>query len=617
MDKQEHVLSDFPFFLQKGGIFAVPCLHYTMEMAAAVRQAFAALKPDCVAVELPETLQLPFLHGASRLPDLSVVATSNEKGSSLYYLVEPCDAAFEGLRSALESQIPAYCIDLEVGNYPQFQEGFPDPYAMQRIGLKKYYEAYQQEVLTKKPPRSSLDHQRELYMAKRLKELSFQYDRILFIGGMFHVEKVLSFIDHSSFPSFSTSPQVSYQLCTLTEEASREVMGECGWITLSYEQARDPSLPQPFPPDRQKLLYQLFKEAIPPYIKQTGHAFPGYHLRNIMKFSRNYALLTGHLLPDMFQLLSAAKGCVDHNYAYEVWELATAYPHLRNIEGLPELALTAEEVWGGRKWIRFHLREKGKKSSFSQRKRRKDRLPFRFSPPSPFTMCSYPPEDLIVENFGNFLQKKGVQLATEEGARTVPFTTSLGEGIDTKETIRHWAEKTLYVKMGGRPSGGVGSVVVIFDEDRPEEGHDYEEKYPWKMTWLGEHEQESDMALYATSIEKKVVGPGISRCEYGGFMMSYPPRRMWDVWGDPDYQECRTKAEVLLVAAIDYAVKPLVVYVAATPPRSALKSYAKRFGKKLLYLPMGQLSPLTLQKLRVFHVLDSHSRRTNANEYIF
>ena len=94
--------------------------------------------------------------------------------------------------------------------------------------------------------------------------------------------------------------------------------------------------------------------------------------------------------------------------------------------------------------------------------------------------------------------------------------TSLEDGIDTRETIRHWHEKKLYVKMWGKPPGGVGSIVVIFDDDSQQEGKSYEEKFPWKTTWIGEHEQESDMALYATPLASNVVGPGISRCEYGG-----------------------------------------------------------------------------------------------------
>ena len=99
--------------------------------------------------------------------------------------------------------------------------------------------------------------------------------------------------------------------------------------------------------------------------------------------------------------------------------------------------------------------------------------------------------------------------------------------------------------------------------------------------------------------------------------MSYPPRRMYDVWHDPDYEGCRTKAEVLLMAAIDYAVKPLISYVGSKPPRSQLKSYARRFGKKIVYIPIGQLSPVTLNKIRAFHVLDGYDKREMADEYIF
>ena len=55
----------------------------------------------------------------------------------------------------------------------------------------------------------------------------------------------------------------------------------------------------------------------------------------------------------------------------------------------------------------------------------------------------------------------------------MPFASSLEDGIDTSETIRHWPEKKLYVKVQGKPPGGVGSMVVIFDEDQGEEGSIY------------------------------------------------------------------------------------------------------------------------------------------------
>lgn len=615
-------MSTEPFYIQSGNIYAVPTLHYTMETAAEVFRVFNLLRPDCVAVELAESMQLQLLHAASRLPDISIVSAETIGIPILYYLCEPCDPAFEGLRCALENHTAAYCIDLDVEGYKSTREMVPDPYAIQRIGLKEYYDIYRKITAESGEPPSKLDIDRETYMARRLKELSLSYDRVLFIGGMYHIERVLDLVKESSFPTLKHARRDFITLSTLTENSCRDVLAEFGWLSLNYEMAREQRLSVkqdsilPFPPDRQKIILQLFKQASSKYVETTGNQFPSYNLRNTMKFARNYALTTNRLLPDLYQILAAAKGCVDSNYAYEVWELATHYPYLRNVDGLPELDLTIDQVWGASKLIRFHLKQQSPKS-FLNRHQRKDSSKQRLYPPGPFTLCSYPPEDLIVEDFGKFLKKKGTQLLTEDAARSAPFTSSIEDGVDTKETIRHWAEKKLYVKIRGKPPGGVGSVVVIFDEDSSEENERYEEKFSWRTTWLGEHSQESDMALYATPLSHKVVGPGISRCEYGGFMMSYPPRRLMDVWGDPDYTVCRTKSEVLLMAAIDYAVKPVIVYVAAKPPRSALKSYAQRFGKKIVYIPIGQLSPVTLNKLRAFHVLDGQDKRGIAGEYIY
>ncbi len=602
-----------PFYIQKNNIYAVPVTHYNMEMAAQVRLAFLELKPACVAVELAETIQLPLLHAASRLPDISIVMMESAQGAPQFYLAEPCEAAFEGLRSALERGIPAYCIDLDVDQYPNIREPIPDPYAIQRVGLKSFYEAYQNHCRTHGVIKTHHDAEREMYMAKRLKELSLLHDSVLFVGGMAHIARILELIDRNHFPTLNPVSRESVQLCTLSEASCREVMAEFPWMTCQYENEREEMAKLP---DRQKLILHLLNEAADKYVQATGNPFPRYNYRNIMKFLRNYALINHQLMPDLFQILSASKGCVDHNFAYEVWNIATEYPYRKNTDNLQELNLTVEDVWGKSKIIRFHRKEQSRKP-FGFRKRGKDRSQIRFTPPGPFAICSYPPEDLVVEGFAEFLKKKGTQIFTDDAARTVPFSTSIEDGIDTRETIRHWHEKKIYVKVRGKPPGGVGSIVIIFDEDSQEEGKKYDEKYPWKTTWLGEHTQESDMAFYATSVQANVVGPGISRCEYGGFMMSYPPRRLFDVWSDPDYETCRSKPEVLLMAAIDYAVKPLIVYVASKPPRTAFKSFASRYGKKIVFLPIGQLSPIKINKIRAFHVLDGYDKRQIADEYIY
>ena len=184
------------------------------------------------------------------------------------------------------------------------------------------------------------------------------------------------------------------------------------------------------------------------------------------------------------------------------------------------------------------------------------------------------------------------------------------DGIDLRETIRNWHQKKIYVRHTAKYSGNVGAVVIIFDEDRTE-------RYGYLTTWLGEHQNESDMAFYSTHPFDHIVGPGVGRAEYGGLMMTLPPRRLFDVWQDPDYEMAQTKAERLLMAALDYSVDPYVVYVAAKPPRSFFRSLAARVNRKIVYLPLGQLSPSKLKKLRVVHVLDGYDRREDAKQYIW
>jgi hypothetical protein len=124
------------------------------------------------------------------------------------------------------------------------------------------------------------------------------------------------------------------------------------------------------------------------------------------------------------------------------------------------------------------------------------------------------------------------------------------------------------------------------------------------------------MSFYSTPAGEIMDGPGISRCHYGGFMLTYPPMRVYDIWKDPFFDMARSKPERLLMAAIDYCLEKNVVYVAASPPSGWCRSFAARLGKRILYIPIGVFSPVTLKKIREFHVLDGHHVRRYAHRYI-
>lgn len=645
---------------QFGPVHALPVLHYRLEFAHLVREAVHRVKPDCIALELPPTLEGPFLRGVARLPEVSVLRYGTKaKGGreeTVYLLIEPTDPLVEGARLALEREIPLRLVDVDADSYPLHHEALPDPYAIHRIGLTAYYEEYL-KACTAVPPGPE-DRRREQGMAFRLQELARQHGRILFVCGMFHLTRVKElFTRPQAAPLERVRREVA--LFNLHPDSTREILGEFPFLSAVFEQRRGGLPPEPdeggatlrkrfnafeliaggkreIPeeeilrhavarsarhagregefPDRQRIIFRLFQEAARHYRQETGEPVHLWQKRAFFRFARNYALASGMLLPNLFQLLTSARGCVDDNFAYAFWRLATHYPWQRETSDVPTIAISPEEFWGGARRIRFRPREKRQKglSHLGFLKRKKEKRPGEwlegFDDPS---ICSYPPEDVVIEEYGRFLKRKGAMQLSEELSRTEPFTASLLDGVDMRETLRNLHEGRIYVRENQRAKGGVGGVVVVFDEDRENR------KYPYRMTWLGEHEQESDMAFYATPPAENIVGPGICRCEYGGFLLSYPPRRMMDVWRDSDYAFARAKSEVLLLAALDYSPEKHVVYAAPRPPRSMFRQIASRMGKKIVYIPLGALSPVKLKSLRVLHILHGHDKREIAKDYVW
>ncbi len=59
------------------------------------------------------------------------------------------------------------------------------------------------------------------------------------------------------------------------------------------------------------------------------------------------------------------------------------------------------------------------------------------------------------------------------------------------------------------------------------------------------------------------------------------------------------------------------VYVAARQPRSIFRSIAARLNRSIPCVPIGQLSPTKLKRIRVVHVLDGYERRAEAKDYIW
>lgn len=592
----------------------VPVLHGKVEFAVEVRRHFQEFRPHHVAVEYPDTLGERILQAVRRLPYLSVVHYEEADGAFVYLPIEPADGQVESVRVAVGSGIPVHFVDRDMEGYGRDLSVMPDSYAVKRVGHYAYCKAFLE--IARSRIRSKEDELREKTMAYRLQRLNDTGERILFVGGLYHLPGLLEALDEPQVQVIGRRRREGVEIAHLHRESSREIMSEIPFLSATYERARSEGDWQGL--DRLEVMVRLIRVAQEKYWENSKERLNRSQFRVLNRFARNYALVTGRLAPNFYQLVVAARGAAGDDFAYEIWDAGSDYPWQTEEPGLPVLKLSGEDLLLDRKLIRFHRRLKSTR-------RRLVPVPVRKKPREAYpgewrekfkghAICSYPPEDVVVEGYGHYLKKKAIEIKTQENHRVEPFVSSLLDGLDIRETVRNWGSGKIYVREDRPLRGKVGSVVVIFDPDyRDPEG---KERFPWRVTWLGEHSQESDMAFYSTPAGEVMDGPGISRCLYGGFMLTYPPMRVYDIWKDPYFRFARNKPERLLMAALDYSQEKHVVYVSPTPPSGWCQSIAARLGRKIIYIPVGVLSPVTLKKIRQFHVLDGHHVRIYARQFI-
>jgi len=599
--------------LRRGRFRYFPAAPGRMEFAIAVRQALLRERPPVVAIELPAFLHTALYRAAARLPEVSALVypdrLGEERESVIYFVVEPADAFVEAFRTAHEIGAEVVLIDPAVGERPHLPDDYPDTFAITRLGVDKYLEQYRLF------PQAANDEVRDFAAGIAWKLQGADLEREVFVVLSLNLlDPVLEAMEKpQDAPRRAHAPEF-VDVVNLDPECLAETMQEYPALQQRYEYWRK-QMSDFRMVDRGVAQYETLRRAESEYEKATGDKVLPYQRRQMAKFTRNLAHVSGFLVASLYEMTIAARSLVDDNYAWEVWQCGGLYDfQTKEAAGMETLRLSGDEVFFRTRKLKLRRRLPRPKQRLQPRApkgRKKEAKPGEWAEQvDGNSICSYPPEDIVIEEFGRALKKKAHSILTEERMRTEPFATSLLDGIDMRETLRNWHQGQIYVKRVERTTAAVGSVVVIFEDDP-------EDKYSYLTTWMGEHQNESDMAFYSTHPFAHMVGPGIGRAEYGGIMLTLPPRRVWDVWGDPDYDFAETKAERLLMAALDYSMERYVVYVAAKPPRGIFRSIANQLRRQILYIPIGQLSPARLKKLRVVHVLDGYDKRDGAKEFIW
>jgi hypothetical protein len=597
--------------LRRGNFTYFPVAPGRLEFAIELRRLILTERPRVVAVELPGALEDVYLQALARMPQMSVIVYPDAQDDErvIYVPVEPCDPFTEAVRTGIDASAEIVFLEPDVAERPHVPDNYPDTYAIRRIGLERYIEAYRVWPVA----RTEEIDAHAAAMAWKLQGTD-PLAKVLVVVSLNLLDPLLDAMERPQDPPSYKRHAFEPRLINPHPDCLVEITSEYPFLQERYERFRAAMEPDALI-DRPRTQLDLFREAEREYEANTGDKIEHWQHRMLARYTRNLAQISNDLVASVFDLTVAARSLVDDNYAWEVWQMANRYPAQEDSSEMLETAnLSGEQIWLSTRKLRLRRRLPRMKQRMLPRglkKRKREKTAGEWARQTTGdAICSYPIEDIVIEDYGRFLKQKAKSMVSEERMRTEPFTTSILDGIDIRETIRNWHVGKIYVRQLDRVAGDVGAVVVIFDED-------HDDRYRYLTTWLGEHQNESDMAFYSTYPFEHIVGPGIGRAEYGGLLMTLPPRRMYDVWSDPDYDFALSKPERLLLAALDYSIERHVVYVGPKPPRSIFRSVAAHLGRNIMYIPLGALSPTKLKRLRVVHVLDSYERRKDAKDYIW
>ena len=610
-------------------IRVMPIIHGSGDFAIQVREELLSRPYDCVAVPLPPSFQDDVEAAIEQLPQVSVVvqvdaetADSDEEAGFSYVPIDPCQGVIAALRTARGERIAREFIDLETPRFVAITGAFPDPYALKRVS-PRLFSAALLYAIPRPFPGQNID--RIHWMAARLRELESRFKSILLVCSILDWPWIRDAYRKSTLPPEQESFFAPILTFLVDPKNLIFALGELPYITSLYERGRSELTPDDnLSVDGIKEMVLDARERLKEKHPRIAERITPQLLSIYFRYIRNLSLLDRRLTPDLYTLIVAAQQTGGDDFALALAETARSYPcassnaeELADTDsgepGMARIGINRGElpVWGtgamvnrlpgqALSWRTCELRPRPPKDAQTRWRHRWD----------PFGMCSYPPEDDRIESFHRHVRDQARAIIGADLARTEKFTTSVRDGIDIRETLRNWHTGDLYVKVVPPSRGSIEVVVFLFDIPADPE------VYTNRTTWYAEHFEESTLAFYATDPMKNLVGPGIAQAEYGGALFLFPPRHIPDVWTDKRLDFTDTLEERLLAAAFLHSNDRHVAVVSPKIPPGSWRRLARRFGRKIVHLPLKRFGGQLLERLRTFHVLNGKQVRSYAADYI-
>jgi hypothetical protein len=600
-------------------------------MAQMVRDIMLSREIDCLAVPLPPSVESLVEEGVTALPTISIVVCperhEDEASGCSYIPIDPCQAVIMGIRVAMGERIDRAYVDRDVACFQATPWVGPDPYVLKSVPLASFSAATLPFLPSPEP--ESQRQARISWIAFRLHELELDYRSIVCLCPLMDWPWVRQAY-YDRMPYVASERLTERPVLWNVDPTSHYfVLGELPFVTQLYEGRREEARS-----DKHLSLdgmKELVLEARSRWFTsrsssgtQEANWITPQLLRRYFHYVRNRTLLEHRLKPDLYTLVHAAQQVAGDAFALTLLDTAKTYNYQHDssqlsikptaIMGIGELqdpegdVLTATNRLQGdpQMWRRLKLRPKPpilQKQSWAHQW-------------NPYRQCSWPQEDQRIESFAAHVRQQSKQVLGADLERVEKFSSSMEDGIDLKETLRQWAIKPqrsvsdLQVKVTPVARGTIEVLVFLFEV--PADPN----TYTWRTTWFAEHQEESTLSFYATPFSTHMIGPGIGQARYGGTMFLYPPRPIPDIWENPVFNFTTTLEERLLAGACAHSQEPYVAVVSPVPLKTAWRTIARRYGRKLVPLPLHRFSGQKVARLRQFHVLNGHEIRSYAARFI-
>lgn len=401
-------------------IISIPYIQGIPEYAFQVRKKIQDEqdKDFTVVVDLPDDLNETIIKSIKRLPNISLIL--DDQGRAIPIL--PTDAAIEAIRSSIEFGLNFEFADVSIPLDEKYSQIIKHSiYLPDKIGAEEYSKLL-------KPLVSEYMENRQKYMALRLKEILEEHEKILFVCGIGHWKNVMKFLNEPvewgygiKRPTFT---------CKVKESDVWRISREIPYFMSLYELNRGQSFL------REDWILKLYE------IEDFG-----LNITNIYRYARNLASIEGELYPDTYNLVKAAKYCIDDEYAHKIYQKAKSYP-LTDLESNCVIKAYINydlQPLGTKNGLKLKFKEldnlNGWNYSYYDRIREKRKQ-------GGIGYFARNKEDLKNEiNFMDYLNNHYFNFkASDNEFEVEEFQQGLKEGIDIKTTLKYHYRNKIYVK---------------------------------------------------------------------------------------------------------------------------------------------------------------------------